>query len=403
MTTTVSPCHEQLVARTRLVDDSPTSYSGAGFMWWHDGWGFSTAGVARRVPVGAVRDALAAIVWDGARQVRATGPVAVGALPFDPTKRPSAEMVIPARLWTYDEDGRIWLTEISGSNDALGRHGGAEDAYGGSGEAEHGDAPGRDMTKAQWADAVNEALTHITEGELDKVVLSRQVTLAAPRPYALNTVMRHLKREQPHCYVFAADGFVGATPELLVERRGDVVTSRPMAGTAPSPDVQAVAWLEGSDKEHWEHSLVVKEVAAGLARVCRAAPSVSPPRAEPFADLAHIVTEVVGRLATPAPSALELALALHPTPAVAGAPADEALALIAALETRPRGSYGGPVGWVDANGDGEFALALRCGDIDGRRAVLHAGAGIVAGSRWEDEWRETEAKLEPMRRALLAD
>ncbi len=402
MTTTVSARHEQLVARTRRVDNAPTKYSGHGFMWWHGGWGFFAEGVARRVPVGDVRDALTAIDWNGPRPAPATGPMAVGALPFDPTERPSAEMVIPARLWTYDEDGRVWLTEISGSNDAVGRDGNGEDAYAGSGEAAYRDA-GRDMTKAQWAEAVNEALACIADGRLDKVVLSRQVTIAAPRPFALDAVMQHLQRAQPRCYVFGAGGFVGATPELLVERRGDIVWSRPMAGTAPSPDVEAVAWLEGSDKEQWEHSLVVRDVATGLARFCRRTPSVSPPRAEPFADLAHIVTEVVGQLSIPAPSALELALALHPTPAIAGAPTDAALALIAALETRPRGPYGGPVGWVDADGDGEFALALRCGDIDGRRAVLHAGAGIVAGSRWEDEWRETEAKLEPMRRALLAD
>jgi isochorismate synthase EntC len=124
---------------------------------------------------------------------------------------------------------------------------------------------------------------------------------------------------------------------------------------------------------------------------------------EHFGSLAHLVTPVLGSLRTDANDidALALARRLHPSPAVGGTPADAALAAISRLEPFDRGRYAGPVGWVDARGDGAFAVALRCAEIDGNRAVLHAGAGIVAGSRPEAEWAETVAKFEPMLRALV--
>jgi isochorismate synthase len=247
---------------------------------------------------------------------------------------------------------------------------------------------------------VGEALERIDAGDLDKVVLSRQVTVAVDHGFSTAEVVARLVAAQPGCYVFAAGGFVGATPEMLVARLGDSVRSRPMAGTVARNDDRALSWLAGSGKNRWEHELVVDAVVGGLARWCDEPPRASEPHPEPFADLAHIVTDVVGRLSAPAPSALTLALDLHPTPAVAGAPTEAALALISTLEPAPRGCYGGPVGWVDANGDGEFAVALRCAEVTADRARLYAGAGIVAGSRWKDEWCETETKLGPMRRAL---
>ena len=388
-------CWGRLRARTTAIDDDVfRSLGPTRFVWWRDGRGLMADGVALRVPANGVDAALAAIEVDGAPGGPGVGPVAVGALPFEPAATAQAEMVIPARLWTRDAEGRAWYTEVSGGSDEL--------ESGRLRRATTTQHLGADMTEDQWAQAVDQVLSRIDQGGLDKVVLARAVTVAGGAGVAPAQVVARLVREQPRCYVFAVDGFVGASPELLVQRTGDVVRCRPMAGTVPRNDHDAVTSLRGSAKDRWEHALVVDAVTTGLNRFCRQALSVSEPQAEPFADLSHMVTDVVGRLSAPAPSALELALALHPTPAVAGAPTDAALALIAALETRPRGLYGGPVGWVDANGDGEFAVALRCAQLDdaARSAVLYAGAGIVAGSRWQDEWRETEVKLEPMRRAL---
>jgi menaquinone-specific isochorismate synthase len=400
-------------ARTRPAEerDALDLPSAGGFAWWHDGRGLVSDGVARRVPVAAVQDALAAIEVEEGPAVGATGPIAVGALPFDPAAMAAAQMVIPRRLWTRDADGSSWLTEISGGPGPASPgpgdpppidHGPADRDQAEEGPADPGPAD-QSLSSRQWAGLVGEALHRIDAGELDKVVVARQVTMAADRAISPGEVVSRLVAAQPGCYVFAADGFMGATPEMLVERHGEVVRSRPMAGTVGRSDQRALSWLAGSGKNRWEHELVVDAVVACLARWCSEPPVASEPHTEPFADLAHIVTEVKGTLSSPLPSALDLALELHPTPAVAGAPTEAALALISALEPAPRGRYGGPVGWVGANGDGEFAIALRCAEVEANRARLYAGAGIVAGSRWEEEWCETEAKLEPMRRALVGD
>jgi isochorismate synthase EntC len=180
-----------------------------------------------------------------------------------------------------------------------------------------------------------------------------------------------------------------------------------MAGSAPrgataADDDRLVSELATSAKEAEEHALVVGAVRAALEPVCREVVAGSRPEAVRLATVTHLATTVGGRLHEPAPSALALAGLLHPTPAVAGLPRAEALAAIADLESFDRGLYAGPVGWVDGRGDGDWAVALRCARLDGRRAHLVAGAGIVADSDPGAEWLETEAKLEPMLRALLA-
>jgi isochorismate synthase EntC len=176
-----------------------------------------------------------------------------------------------------------------------------------------------------------------------------------------------------------------------------------MAGTAPAgADAEALAALVASTKDAWEHRLVVDAVRAVLAPRCHELSAPTTPVAERFSSLAHLATMVAGELLAPAPDALSLARLLHPTPAVGGTPTAAALATIRRLEPFDRGRYAGPVGWVDARGDGAFAVALRGAELDGQLAVLRAGAGIVAGSDPDSEWAETGAKLEPMLRALIA-
>jgi len=391
-----------LVATTRYLDletDVLAALPADGFAWWHDGLGFVARGSAGRVPTSQVREALAGIRADDEVRASGTGPIAVGALPFDraDTSVPD-ELVIPAVVLGQGGDGRVWVTQVRSSP--------SDATYDlAPGCPCDGDTPGHlDVSSAvsmnEWADAVETALKDIDAGELSKVVLARQVVVRADERFSVAEVVVRLRRENPRCYVFAANGLVGASPELLVERRGEVVRSRPMAGTVSLDNDDALRWLAASDKNRWEHAIVVEAVVERLTSRCAHPPSVSTADVASFSGLAHFATSVEGRLREPAPSALDLAMELHPTPAVAGEPAATALDLISRLEPRGRGRYGGPVGWVDAKGDGEFAVALRCAQIGGSQAVLYAGAGIVAGSTWEAEWEETQAKLEPMLRAL---
>ncbi|MCA1847012.1 MAG: chorismate-binding protein, partial [Actinobacteria bacterium] len=200
---------------------------------------------------------------------------------------------------------------------------------------------------------------------------------------------------------------IGASPELLIRRRGDEVASCPMAGTVPrgatpEEDDALTADLRRSVKEAEEHRLLVEAVVSALAPACVEPPAAGDPDVVRFPTVSHLATRVSGVLRRPAPSALALAGLLHPTPAVGGLPRADALATISALERFDRGLYAGPVGWVDAAGDGEWAVALRGARLDGHRARLAAGAGIVAGSDPEAEWAETEAKLRPMLAAIGA-
>jgi menaquinone-specific isochorismate synthase len=360
-----------------------------GFAWFGEDVSFVTGGVVAAVSATEAASLLAAIGHDAPAGAPAVaGPVATGALGFEGTGR----LVVPARICTVDADGHAWSTTI-----------------------DHGISTRRDAPPAPsgytvdatsfrdaWARGVERVLRAIEAGELEKVVLARAVDVEADVPFAVERVLAQLRRTQPGCFVFAADGFVGATPELLVRRRGDQVTCRPMAGTVPRDvdDARSAAELLASRKNGNEHDVVATAVVAELSRWCDGV-TASGPEVAPFADVAHLVTHIGGRVRDDATSALDLACALHPTPAVAGTPRDAALAMIRAIEPHERGKYAGPVGWVAPNGDGEFAVALRCAAIDGCHATLHAGAGIVAGSDAALEWEETSAKFEPMLRALV--
>ena len=277
---------------------------------------------------------------------------------------------------------------------------------GDAGPGDAGPASGLGFSLETWRAGVLAALEAIGSGRLDKVVLAREAVVEADGPFPRAELLRRLQRRPGgSTFLYASDGFVGASPELLVRRRGRVATSRPMAGTVPrgdSPGAEAdgLARLTGSPKEAVEHRLVVDAVAEGLAKVADRV-EVGRPEVVRLATVAHLATEITADLTGPLPTALELAGLLHPTPAVGGSPKDAALAAIAALEPFDRGRYAGPVGWVDRAGDGEWAVALRCATLDGRRAHLIAGAGIVPGSDPDAEWAETEHKLRAMLEVLL--
>jgi isochorismate synthase len=264
---------------------------------------------------------------------------------------------------------------------------------------------------AEWRDQAAQAVGAIRAGAMRKVVLSRAVTVTtdvAPEPF---DVVYSLAATYPECYPFgwrSGDGtFVGASPELLVARMGDMVTANPLAGSAPrgegEDDDRAYGdSLMTSRKDRVEHAFVVDDVASRLDPFVRSLDVPPVPSLRKMATVQHLSTEIVGTVREPAPHVLDLVEALHPTPAVGGTPRDEALAFIDKIESTERGWYAGGIGWVDAAGNGQIALALRCGMLRGSTAYLYAGAGIVADSDPEQELRETRLKFKPLLDLLTA-
>ena len=393
--------HPRLTSRTVEIDprvDVLDHLGPAGFAWLGEEVELATAGVAAAVTPERAAALLATIDHEDGDPAAppAAGPIAVGALPF----AGGGTLAVPRRSVVV-HSGRAWLTETAPgrtANDPAPRAPGTAQPRPPS-RFEVTGTPDSDGWKAR----VDRALALIDQGVIDKLVLAREVSVAADTGFDIRSVLSFLRASQPGCTVYAHGGFVGATPELLVARHGLDVVSQPMAGSLPAgvdADDALVAGLLASVKEAVEHRLVVDAVREGLAPFCDDV-RAGEPRAVRLATVTHLATTVEARVRSRSISALDLALALHPTPAVGGTPRSAAVAAIREIEGFDRGCYGGPVGWVAANGDGELGVALRCAEIDGPSARLLAGAGIVSGSDPTAEWTETQAKLEPMLRALV--
>jgi menaquinone-specific isochorismate synthase len=257
-----------------------------------------------------------------------------------------------------------------------------------------------------WCELVEQATKAMSDGRLRKVALAREVVVTADAPFDRGGVLQRLRTTYPGCHLYSVDGFIGASPELLVSRSGDIVRSHPMAGTAarggdPASDARLAASLLASTKDREEHQITIDMVHDTLLNWCSYIDYEAEPSIVPVANVQHLATLVEGRLSRPAPSVLELVQALHPTPAVCGSPRDEALAFILEHEGFDRGRYAGAVGWVDREGNGSWAVSLRCAALDGPVARLYAGNGIVADSDPETELAETRAKLQAMLSALV--
>ncbi|MEU4118562.1 isochorismate synthase DhbC [Kitasatospora sp. NPDC028055] len=247
------------------------------------------------------------------------------------------------------------------------------------------------------------AVERLRGGELSKVVLARTLELTSDRPLDLPAVLQRLARRDPGGHTFAVPAgpgrtLIGASPELLLSRRGTAVLANPLAGSVPrsedlGEDVRRAAALLESPKDLHEHAVVVDAIRAALAPYCRSLDVPERPTLVRTAAMWHLATTISGELADPAVSALELACALHPTPAVCGTPTEVARRVIGEIEPFERGLYAGMVGWGDESGDGEWVVTIRCAQAQDRTLRVYAGAGVVEQSRPEAELAETSAKF----------
>ena len=258
-----------------------------------------------------------------------------------------------------------------------------------------------------WKSRVSTAVDRIQSGKLDKVVLARDFTGHSDQDIEPRTILKKLAAEYPSTWNFSVAGLVGATPELLLRLSRKMVTSRVLAGTISKTgnderDLALAASLARSSKDLEEHLYAVKSVADALEPFCTSTNVPDAPYVLHLANVMHLATDVTGAIAEKLAhvDAFTILEQLHPSAAVCGTPREKAGQLITEIESMSRGRYAGPVGWIDAAGDGELGIALRCGQINGDSIRIFAGCGIVAGSDPDKELAESVAKLVPMRSAL---
>lgn len=321
-------------------------------------------------------------------------PLAFAAITFAPDSATESVLVVPEVVGRWHR-GRLELPP--GGLEAI-----PEPTE--PGEVEELEFAAGSLTREQYRRAVARAVELIDAGEVEKIVLARDLVATGTRPIDLSAVLARLQGSNPDSWTFHVDGTFGSSPELLTAVHGETVYSRVLAGSAPvtgrpEADTAAARALMASGKNHMEHAYAARSVSARLAAVADVA--IGRPEVLRLPTIMHLSTEVTGTLRE-AMSALEVAALIHPSAAVCGTPTERAAALIAELERMDRGRYAGPVGWVDAAGNGQFALALRSGQIapDGCSVRLYAGGGIVKGSVPTDELAETAQKFLPMYQAL---
>ncbi len=350
------------------------------------------------------------------------GVVALGAFPFD--RGSPASLVVPAVTWCRDAEGRAWRVDVrrrSADGGVRGAAGPDEGSAGSTGPTsgalrahEHSpvDPSALDQIPpgAGYADAVARAVEAIRGGDLQKIVLARMVEMRLPRTPAASDLLQTLWGGEaifsPFSVPTASGRLVGASPELIVARQGQAVLSHALGGTVPIDEDggdTAAGRLLASAKDRAEHRLVVEQIVDALAARCASLSVPDEPtvvRLRSDARLGTLIRGTLGADYEKGDTALALLGLLHPTPAVGGVPRPVALERIAALEAAPRGFWAGAVGWTDAEGDGEWVLAIRSVELEDRRARVRAGAGIVADSDPQAELAETTVKLRPVVDAL---
>jgi menaquinone-specific isochorismate synthase len=378
-------------------------------LWLRRGEGIAGFGSALRLTFsGPSRFADAAAAWRAVAEATTvedpigaagTGLVAFGTFAFADRSSASSVLVVPS-IVVGRRDGVAWVTRI-GLDDAplpVAR----ERIFATAVTFE----PGR-LTPDDYQAAVRAAVSRIEAGDLGKVVLARDIVGRLPDAAETAPALAALATGYPDCWTFAVDDFLGSSPELLVAVHGGTVTARVLAGSAArgtdaASDHDASVGLATSAKDQDEHEYAVQSVVAALRPHSPGVTASEVPFTLRLPNLWHLASDVEGVLADGSGS-LDLVEALHPTAAVAGTPTDAAIAAVEELEPFDRGRYAGPVGWIGADGDGEWAIALRCGQVEADGAVrAFAGAGIVAGSVAARELAETSLKFRPIMEAFGA-
>jgi len=376
----------------------------APYAWVRHGEGLVGWGQAARttVPPGPGRFAwarrwLATVFADAhvndAVRTPGSGPVAFGTFTFD-ADAPGSTLVVPQAILAR-KDGQAWLTTVGDAPlDRFTplRH---------PGRISYGDGS---LTAPAWEHVVGRAVRRIRDGELEKVVLARDLLATTEHPIDIRLLLTRLARRYPDCYTFSVAGLVGATPELLIRRTGQEIESLVLAGTTPrgtgpADDHARGTALLASAKDRHEHECAIASVRHTLAPLCSSLHTPDEPELLVLPNVQHLASHVTGRLADGA-SVLDVVAAMHPTAAVGGTPTATAIDVIRELEGMDRAGYAGPVGWIDAHGDGEWGIALRSGIIDGRQARLFAGGGIMGDSDPAAELAEAQAKFRVMQYAL---
>jgi isochorismate synthase len=388
----------------------------SGLLWSRGSFAVGGIGEAIRIPIARPTGAPVAqsLLADlaGSNElggVPGTGPLALAALPFD--RFAAGELIVPRIVVGSSAEGHKWLTVIGeGTPDVDAAL--AEVSAVRSRIVPQSPQPTtmtlRSMRSPEdWRDNVVAAgVNRINQGDLRKLVLAREVQVTTDHPIDIAAVIERLRQAFSAAIVFSIDGFIGASPELLVSRMGDVVRAHPLAGTAPRSsdpviDQRLSADLHSSPKNRHEHRITIDWLLENLLPFCSYVDAEPEPSIVTLANVHHLGTLVEGLLSSPAPSVLELVAALHPTPAVGGDPQAAAIEMIAELEGMDRGRYAGASGWVDGAGNGAFAVNVRVAQIEGSTATVYAGNGIVGDSDPEAELAETRSKFQAILGALV--
>jgi menaquinone-specific isochorismate synthase len=415
-----SPDAAARTVTTVALDDVPELLAvlpdDAALSWVRRGEGLVGWGEAARLEVSGPGALARAAEWwagftaaadvDDPVDLPGSGPVLFASVAFDP-ERGTSIFVVP-EIVVGRRNGTAWVTTVDGGDPrrALLTAASADDDP--SPRLRYADGA---LDPVRWCSAVATAVRRIRNGELAKVVLARDLLVTSDVPLEPRRLLRRLAARFPDCWTFAVDGLLGATPELLLRRTGRELSARVLAGTAPrgagAEDDRLAAALLGSTKDRAEHALAVDSLVRALQPYCSSLSAPDGPELLTLANVRHLASDVCGMQrrsgARGRAGLLELIGAVHPTAAVGGTPRAKAVAVIAELEGMDRGRYAGPVGWVDARGDGEFGLALRCAQLtaeDPCTARLFAGCGIVADSDPVAELAETQAKFAAVQAAL---
>ena len=397
---------ELAVSDFELIDHLPKNAlvylrGGSGLVGWGEAARLSASGPDRMQSLAKQWRQLASEAQvENQLSISGTGLVAFGSFAFADQSSAESVLIVP-QIVLGARDGRVWLTEIDGGQKPESMDfWSTEQSY----PAAHLNLTEGQFSAAEFKAAVAVSTQKINAGELNKVVLARDLAADVPTDFDIRYALKKFDELYDTCWIYSVDGTFGASPELLVRVSHGQVSARVLAGTAgrgtdPGVDLAISAALAESSKNLEEHRYAVDSLVSALQPFCTQVDADSKPFSLALPNVWHLASDVHGVLKEDS-SAIDLAAALHPTAAVAGTPKKLALELIAQLEPFDRGRYAGPVGWIGADGDGEWAIALRGGQLSEGIVRAFAGCGIVADSDAVAELAETELKFKPIRAAL---